>query len=101
MANCEMRPEIGKVSGTLSREVYWMNGKRYIRRTVLKVVNGKQRIYLQHSGPRTTKLSDNEIRARALFEKRQAYVTSRIRNGDKRTKKDLWAEAREMFPKQA
>ena len=89
MARVKMMAGIGSISGKVGDMVF----KTYRRR------DGKSetRIYRYKKPQSRRSISKNEINARYLFSKRQAYVNNLLRSGDKRTKKELWKEAKEQI----
>jgi len=91
MANCDFLG-VAQVSGTLSKRTIRTKDGIITRRVVACVRNGKQRIYWREDKPRCTKISDNEIRARSSFAAMASEVARRLANGDKRSRKEIWAE---------
>ena len=67
MANCDFLKEIGLVHGTLSKSTHFEKGKKVTKRVVAIVRNGKQRVYIRQSTPRSTPPTEKEIIARARF----------------------------------
>ena len=67
MANCEFPKTFGKVSGTLTKQSYVTPDGIVTRRVVAQVRNGKQRIYIREDRPRSTKVTEAEIRQRNVF----------------------------------
>ena len=73
MASCQFPSELGLVSGTLSKETVITPNGKVTTRVVAKVINGKQRIYLQRSTPRSTPVTEKELLNRRVFEAANAY----------------------------
>ena len=83
------------MSGTISKHTVFTPEGKVTTRVIAKVINGKQKIYLQRSTPRSTPISENEIRQRNVFAAASAYWTQ--------VKKDeyvlnLWANNHKQLP---
>lgn len=94
MANVEFPDYMKGVSGTL-RSITLNDGtKRKVIVTCSK--SGKQRMYLRDYKPRTSKVSENERKARARF----ATIAEQIKNLSDEQKKDYqqqWRKNKYMF----
>ena len=73
MASCQFKGDLGLVSGTLKKATVVTPEGVFINRLVAKVINGKQRIYLQQSTPRSTPITEKEMRQRRVFAAANAY----------------------------
>jgi len=70
MADCTFLNGNALVSGTLKREVYYVDGVKHIRRLEAHVTrNGKQKLYLRHDVPSYRKPSANMKMAMSRFTK--------------------------------
>ena len=68
MAKAElMNGVLRNISGTISKRTYRDKDGVHTVRTLAKVVNGKQRIYLRDYKPRATQPSEAELAARQRF----------------------------------
>ena len=87
MAQTTLLPGVESISGKVGNYLF----KTYTR-------NGKKdvRVYLcsHDSYRRTTKLSAAERAARKLFGEQAREVHRRIKAGDSRTRKEIWAEVK-------
>ena len=99
MANLDLLAGIGKIHGTLSKTTIRTSKGIITRRVVACVRNGKQKLYLREDQPRRTKISKSEAAARSSFALMAKAVADRIANGDKRSRKLIWAEVKAEFQK--
>ena len=68
MADCKFLSGNALVSGTLKREVYYVDGVKHIRRLEARVTrSGKQKIYIRHDTPSCRKPSSNMTMAMSRF----------------------------------
>ena len=93
MANCDFLG-VAQVSGTLSKRTIRTKDGIITRRVVACIRNGKQRVYWREDTPRRTPVTDNEIHARLSFASMASEVARRLANGDKRSRKEIWAEVK-------
>jgi hypothetical protein len=99
MASCEFPPELGKVSGTLSKTTIRTSSGTITRRVVAQFRNGKQKIYIREDKPRRSKITKGELAARWSFAVMASEVTRRMAAGDKRPRKVIWAEVKAELQK--
>ena len=92
MANVEFPDYMKGVSGTLRTITLGDGTKRKIVVTCSK--SGKQRIYFRDYKPRTTKVSEKERAAHALFTKRQAIVKELLSSGQCKSRAEAWRIAK-------
>ena len=90
MAQTTLLPGVETISGKVGNylfKTFNRNGKKEVR------------VYLCPEGSysRRSKLSKEEIAARAQFAEQAREVSRRIKAGDKRTKKAIWAEVKQQF----
>ena len=91
MANCDFLG-VAQVSGTLSKTTIITTKGVITKRVVAQVRNGKQKIYIREDKPRRTKPTKGEVAARSSFALMASEVAKRMANGDKRSRKEIWAE---------
>lgn len=96
MAKCEFMPGLGLVSGTLKKSTYRDKEGVHTTRLFAQVRNGKQRIYMREETPRSTPLSEREIAARVLFDKRSAMVRE-LMVKDHISRREAWRMAKEKI----
>ena len=94
MADCLFPAGIANVSGTLSKTTIITSKGVITKRVVAQVRNGKQRIYIREDKPRRTKPTKGEVAARSSFASMASEVARRLANGDKRSRKEIWAEVK-------
>jgi hypothetical protein len=92
MASCEFPPELGKVSGTLSKRTYRTHDGIITKRVVAQVRNGKQHLYIRIDKPRRAKPNAAELQARSAFGTIASEVARRMREGDTRPRSVIWKE---------
>ena len=68
MADCKFLNGNALVSGTLKREVYYVDGVKHIKRLEARVTkSGKQKIYIRYDVPSNRKPSSNMTMAMSRF----------------------------------
>ena len=88
MADCKFLNGNALVSGTLKREVYYVDGVKHIRRLEARVTkSGKQKIYIRLDVPSKRKPSSNMTMARSRF-----TMASRIVNNMPQDEKMKYAK---------
>ena len=97
MANLDLLAGFGKIHGTLSKTTIRTSKGIITRRVVAQVRNGKQKIYIREDQSRRTKISKEEAAARSSFGLMASEVARRMANGDKRSRKLIWAEVKAEF----
>ena len=97
MAHVTFAKGIESVSGTLSKKVVIVDGVKYVERVVVRNYPNGPRLYIQKEEIGRVKPTKKEKKSRNLFSERAAYVKELQDAGDKRTKKELWAEARKKI----
>ena len=90
----ELPRGIASISGTVGRS----GNNKIIAKTYHKA-NGttETRMYLMPPQQRSTPVSTQELQARLRFKQMAQEVARRIQNGDKRLRKDIWAEVKAQF----
>ena len=90
MAQATLLPGVESISGKVGNFMF----KTFKR-------NGKKEVRVYLCGPesyqRSTKVSRKEKRQRASFGEQSREVARRLKAGDKRPKKEIWAEVRAAF----
>ena len=95
MAKCEFMSELGLVSGTLRKSTYRDKEGVHTTRLFAQVRNGKQHVYMREEHPRSTPLSEREIAARVLFNKRSAKVRE-LMTKDHISRSEAWKIVKEL-----
>lgn len=91
----ELPRGIASISGTISRT---KDGHKLVAKTFQRPDGTKEtRMYWMPKQQRSTPLSDKECRAQSRFAQMAQEVSRRIANGDKRTRKQIWAEVKASF----
>ena len=99
MAECLFPAGIANVSGTLSKTTIITSKGVITKRVVACVRNGKQKLYIREDKPRRTKPTSLELKARSSFGAIASEVARRLREGDKRPRKLIWAEVKAELKK--
>lgn len=84
------------VSGTISKTSYRDKDGLHTTRVIAKVINGKQRIYIRKEAQRKTKVSEGELKRRALFVRATDYVKE-ISPDVKKQFEDEWMRSKYLF----
>lgn len=84
MAKCTLRPEFLGISGRIGNMVFQTRGDKVFAHAYRKPV-------------RTTPVTPAELQRRQRFALIQQEVSRRIRNGDRRLRKLIWAEAAQQY----
>ena len=95
---CKLIPGIRSISGTLKRNA---DGSRLEFRTFKRPDGSTEtRAYICPKTQRATPPSDKELEQRARFTAISAEVRRRIKDGDERPRKIIWAEVKAALVKQ-
>ena len=97
MASCEFPVGIARVSGTLAKTTIRTSSGTITRRVVACMRNGKQKIYFREDKPRSTQVTQKELKIRSSFAIIASEVSRRMAAGDKRPRKVIWAEVKTAF----
>ena len=91
----ELPRGIASISGTIGRS----GDRKLIAKTFHKPDGTTEtRMYLMPQQNRSKPLSEREIQARMRFKRIAQEVAKRMQNGDRRLKKDIWAEVKAQCP---
>ena len=97
MADCKFLSGNALVSGTLKREVFYVDGVKHIKRLEARVTkSGKQKIYIRYDTPSYRKPSSNMTMAMSRFTMASRIVNNMSQDEKMRYNKE-WKTAKYKF----